>query len=116
MRYLLAIACLLLTGCALERDVLPASAGPIDSLVRAKVGLSTGKVKFAGPVTFQIGGAGNMATAIDKAKAPVASAPAAVATATTKASSAWWVYAGLVTLGLVAGFVGRGKLKIPLPF
>lgn len=111
MRYLTAIACLLLSSCALERDVPPASAGPIDSLVRAKVGLSTGKVKFAGPVTFQIGGAGNTATAIAKVKAP-----AAGASATSKASSPWWVYAGLVTLGLVAGFVGRGKLKIPWSF
>jgi hypothetical protein len=116
MRHLLPIACLLLSSCALERDVPPPAAGPIDSLVRAKVGLSTGKVKFAGPVTFQIGGAGNSATAIAKAKAPVASAQAAVATATTKASSAWWVYAGLAGLGLTAGFVLRGKLKIPLPF
>lgn len=104
----------LLSSCALERDVPPAAAGPIDSLVRAKVGLSTGKIKFNGPVTFQLGGSGNTATAFTKAKGPVAAAPGA--TATSKAGVPWWVYAGLATLGLVGGFVLRGKLKIPLPF
>ena len=116
MRYLTAIACLLLSSCALERDVPPAAAGPIDSLVRAKVGLSTGKIKFNGPVTFQLGGSGNTATALTKPKGPVAAAPGATATATSKAGVPWWVYAGLAALGLVGGFVLRGKWKIPLPF
>lgn len=109
MRYLTAIACLLLSSCTLERDVPPASAGPIDSLVRAQVGLSTGKVKFNGPVTFQVGGAGNTATstAVGKAKAPVAAAPYATATeSTTEGGPSLWVYALLGVGGLLVGAAG----------
>jgi hypothetical protein len=69
---LLATSFLLLTSCALEYDVPPATAGPLDATFRASTGLSTGKVKFKGPVTFQLGGAGNRATTISKATAPVA--------------------------------------------
>lgn len=75
-RLLLAISCLLLlAGCALEYDVPPATAGPLDSAFRASTGLSTGKVKFTGPVTFQIvSGTGNTttATALTKPAGPVA--------------------------------------------
>jgi len=51
MRYkLVAISCgLLLSGCALERD-LP-TAGPLDSPLRA-ASLTTSRVKFNGPVTL----------------------------------------------------------------
>lgn len=97
----------------------PATAGPLDSTIRASVGLSTRKVKFTGPVTIQLGGTNNTAasTAIAKAKGPVASAPHATATeSTTKSGVPWWVYAGLAALGLVGGWLLRGKLKIPLPF
>jgi hypothetical protein len=98
---------LLLSGCALERDVLPATAGgPLDSLVRAKVGLRTDKVKFTGPVTIQIGGAGNTAssTALAKAKAPVAAAPYAAATQTRPSgSTAWWLFSVVGSLGLLLG-------------
>ena len=114
MRYLVAISCgLLLSSCTLERDLPPPTAGPLDSTIRASVGLSTRKVKFAGPVTFQIGGTNNTATstAIAKAKAPVAAAPHAAATATTtKAGMPWWVYAGLALLAAAGGWVLRSKL------
>jgi hypothetical protein len=94
---------LLLTSCALERDVVPASAGPLDSRVRPQVGLRTGKVKFNGPVTIQLGGAGNVATALTKAKAPVAAAPGASAEATSRMGIPTWqlVMSGLVLLVLL---------------
>jgi hypothetical protein len=103
MRYCLLLSCwLLLASCALERDVPLASAGPLDSLVRAQPGLRTGKVKFNGPVTFQVGGAGNVATTLAKAKAPVATAPGASAT-TRLGMPVWVLVAGgvLALLGLV---------------
>lgn len=116
---LLAISCCLLaSSCALERDVPPATAGPVDSLVRARVGLSTGKVKFTGPVTFQIGGTGNTSTstAIAKAKGPVASAPHATATeSTTKSGPPAWVYVLIGGLSLAAGAVGGFLLARRLP-
>ena len=113
MRYkLLAISCsLLLSSCALERDVPLATAGPLDSTLRA-AGLRTGRVKFNGPVTLQVGGTGNTATstAIDKAKAPVASAPHSTATeTTTKTGPLWWVYAVGAALALLAGWLLRGR-------
>jgi len=108
----LVVSCwLLVAGCALERDLPPPTAGPLDSTLRA-AGLTTGKVKFTGPVTLQIGGTGNTATttAIAKAKAPVASAPHATATeATTKASAPWWLYAGGAALALLVGWLLRGR-------
>jgi hypothetical protein len=97
---------LLLSACALERDVLPATAGPLDSLVRAKAGLRTGKVKFTGPITIQIGGTGNTAssTALAKAKAPVAAAPYAAATQTKPSSSrARWLFSVVGSLSLLLG-------------
>ena len=111
MKHLLLLLAWLLSGCALERDVPAATAGPLDSTLRA-AGLTTGKVKFNGPVTLQIGGSGNMATTttIAKAKAPVASAPHATATeTTTKARPPWWVYAGGAALALLAGWLLHGK-------
>lgn len=111
MKYPLLLGAWLLSGCALERHVPIATAGPLDSTLRA-AGLTTGKVKFTGPVTLQIGGSGNTATttAIAKAKAPVASAPHAIATeATTKAGPPWWAYAGGFLLSLLAGWLLRGK-------
>lgn len=109
-------ALLLATGCASERYA-PAIDAKVDSaLVAAGVPpLSVRRLKFTGPVTFQIGGTGNVATAIGKAKAPVASAPHATATKTS-AGVPWWVYAGLAALAAAGGFVLRGKLKFPLPF
>jgi hypothetical protein len=111
---------LLASGCALERDVPLATAGPIDSLVRVTPGLSTGKVKFNGPVTFQIGGTGNTATSTDiaKAKAPVAAAPHATATATettSKTGPPLVVYVLLGVGSLLAGAVGGFLLARRLP-
>lgn len=110
---LLVVSCwLLVAGCALERDLPPPTAGPLDSTLRA-AGLTTRKVKFTGPVTLQVGGTGNVATttAIEKAKAPVASAPHATATeATTKTGPLWWVYAGLGLLAVAGGWLLRSKL------
>jgi len=97
----------LLVGCATERELPALTAGPLDSTLRA-AGLSPRKVKFTGPVTLQVGGTGNTATA--KAKAPVASAPHATATAaTTKASAPWWLYAGGAALALLVGWLLRGR-------
>jgi hypothetical protein len=94
-----------LSSCALERNVPAAAAGPLDSTLRA-AGLSTGKVKFTGPVTLQIGGSGNTATstAIAKAKAPVAAAPYAVATQPKpQSSTAWRLVAVAGSLVLLLG-------------
>jgi hypothetical protein len=101
----LAYAALLLSSCATAYEVPAAVAGPIDSTFRAQ-GLSPRKIKFTGPVTLQVGGTGNTATttAIAKAKAPVATAPAAVATDASKKTSGlpWWK---ISALGLAAGLV-----------
>lgn len=115
---LLAMSCALLSSCALERDVPPVTAGPIDSTFRAN-GLSTGKVKFNGPVTFQLGGTNNTATstAIGKNKAPVAAAPQAAATETTsKSGPPLSVYvllgAGMLLAGAVGGFYLSRRLPV----
>lgn len=98
----------LLSSCALERDVLPATAGPIDSLVRANVRLSTGKVKFNGPVTFQVGGTGNTATPADNRKAgrkgTAALGPGATVTRT--GGTSWQLGALVIGLSLAGGAVG----------
>jgi hypothetical protein len=121
MRYLLSFGCWVLVafcgfsiaGCVLERDMPPPTAGPLDSTIRASTGLSTGKVKFTGPVTFQIGGANNTvnATAMAKVKAPVATAPHAASTDASKKTSGlpWWLVG---VLGLVASLAGIGWLAI----
>ncbi|MGI4867084.1 MAG: hypothetical protein ACRYFZ_24415 [Janthinobacterium lividum] len=118
----------LLAGCALGYDVPPATAGPLDSTVRA-AGLSGRKVKFSGPVTFQVvSGTGNTTTAAastkpagpvatgasqaqDNTKAgqhggAVATAPGATAGATTRTGMpTWQLVAGgvLLLLLLLAG-------------
>lgn len=108
---------LLATSCATEQRIPAALDARVDSALTAAGIPPLRKAKFTGPVTFQIGGTGNTATAIAKAQAPVASAPhAAAAEAKTSAGPPWWVYLGLATLALAGGFVLRGRLKIPLPF
>jgi cobalamin biosynthesis Mg chelatase CobN len=74
MKYYLFFIALLLASCALEHDVPAATSGPLDSVARA-AGLSAGKVKFNGPVTFQVvSGTGNTTTAaaLTKPTGPVA--------------------------------------------
>ena len=116
-----------LAGCAGSLPLTTTLSQPVDSTLqhqaaeqraRALVqGLTTGKVKFKGPVTFQIGGTGNTATDAHKAKAPVAAAPHATASETkTSRGVPWQVYAGVALVLFAAGFLLRGKLKIPLPF
>jgi hypothetical protein len=114
---LLVLCCGLLSSCATGYEVPAAVAGPIDSTIRAR-GLSPRKIKFTGPMTVQLGGSNNTAssTAIAKAKAPVATAPYAAATAPAKPGPPWWVYAGLATLCLACGFGLRGNCKSLLPF
>jgi len=106
---------LLLSGCASSADVPAALSQPVDSALMRQAQtnaarlaverLSTGRIKFKGPVVFQLGGTGNTAsaTAATKAKAPVAAGPAAVATDSSKKGGApWQVYAvvGALVLGL----------------
>jgi hypothetical protein len=125
MRYFFLISALLLASCALEYDVPAATSGPIDSTARA-AGLSARKVKFNGPVTFQVvSGTGNTTTAaaLTKPTGPVATgagqaqdftkagqqggavatAPGATAGATTRTSIPTWqlVAGGLVLLLLL---------------
>jgi hypothetical protein len=115
--FCLALALYGVTSCAMESQVPPAAAGPIDSTFRA-AGLRTHKVKFKGPVTIQIGGTGNTAstTAIGKSKAPAATAPHAVATdASKKAGTRWWIFAVLAVVGGVGGFFLARRLPSWLP-
>jgi hypothetical protein len=125
MRAILLFFCaLVLSACALEYDVPPATAGPLDSTARA-AGLSAGKVKFKGPVTIQlVSGKGNTTTAAsltkptgpvangdgqaqDNTKAgqhggAVATAPNASAGATTRTGTpAWQLVVGGVVLLLL---------------
>jgi hypothetical protein len=126
MRIQLLVACwwLLLTSCATSADVATTISQPLDSTLvhqaqasAARVvvqRLSTGRIKFKGPVTIQLGGTGNSAsaTAADKAKAPVAAGPAAVANdGSRKATNTpWYVFAGLGLGALAGGYLLRGKL------
>lgn len=105
----------LLGSCATERVPLAIDAQVDSTLVAAGLlPLSVRKVKFTGPVTFQVGGTGNVATAIAKTKDPAATAPHAVATA--KGGLPWYVYAGLAAVMASLGFYLRDKVKIALPF
>ena len=110
---LLITGCLLLSGCATQERIPAALDARLDSALTAGGVPPLRKVKFTGPVTFQIGGAGNNATAITKAKAPVASAPHAAATASTASGPPWWLYLGGGLLLALGGFLLRGRLKIP---
>lgn len=108
---LLVVSCLLLAGCATSADVPTVLSQSVDSALvhqaqqaaarLAVQRLSTGRIKFKGPVTLQIGGTGNTGSSTDatKAKAPVAAAPHAVATdASKKGGTPWQVFAGLAAL------------------
>jgi hypothetical protein len=65
----------LCSSCATESEVPAATAGPLDSAFRAS-GLSPRKIKIKGPVTIQLGGTNNTAsaTSITKPRGPVATA------------------------------------------
>ncbi len=137
-RFILLISCLLLlAGCALEYELPPAVADPLDSTARA-AGLRAGKVKFNGPVTFQVvSGTGNTTTAATTTKpagpvatgasqaqdftkagqqgGAVATAPGATAGATTRTGLPTWqlVAGGLLILLLLLlglGYKFRAKL------
>ena len=103
----------LLSSCATEQRIPAALDARLDSALTAAGVPPLRKVKFTGPVTFQVGGTGNVATTLTKARAPVASAPHASAEA-TKSGPPWWVYLGIAGLALAAGFVLRGRRKLPL--
>ncbi|MGI4760918.1 MAG: hypothetical protein ACRYF0_09445 [Janthinobacterium lividum] len=110
--YGLLVVASLLGGCATQQRIPAALDARLDSALTAGGVPPLRKVKFTGPVTIQFGGSGNVATAIAKAKGPVAAAPHASAAATASGLP-WWVYLGgglLLTLG---GFLLRGRLKIP---
>lgn len=115
MRQFLLASCLLLAGCATSADVPTVLSQPVDSAVQEQAAavaaqqvvtqLSTGKVKFKGAVTIQLGGTGNTANATNapRAKAPVAAGPHATATdASKKGGTPWQVFAalGLVCVGV----------------
>ena len=104
---------LLLTGCAGGDQLASVLSQPVDTIVQRQVQLARqlaagGRVKFKGPVTFTIQtGTGNSSNITDatKAKAPVAAAPGAVATAATTGQP-WKVYAVVVGLSLLLGAAG----------
>lgn len=113
---LLVLASLLLTACATEQRIPAAFDARLDSALTAAGVPPLRKVKFTGPVTFQVG-TGNVATTLTKAKAPVASAPhAAAAEARTSAGPPWYVYLAGAALLVLGGFLLRSRLKMALPF
>ncbi|MGI4760593.1 MAG: hypothetical protein ACRYF0_07805 [Janthinobacterium lividum] len=110
---LLYLAC----SCATQQRIPAALDARLDSALTTSGVPPLRKLKFTGPVTFQIGGTGNVATAIAKTKAPVASAPHATASAVkTWAGPPWYVYLVGGLLLALGGFLLRGRLKIPVPF
>ena len=113
MKYIFPLIALLLSSCATEQRIPAALDAQLDSALTAGGVAPLRKAKFTGPVTFQIGGAHNTATAIAKASGPVAAAPHAAATATTASGPPWWVYLGGGLLLVLGGFLLRGRLKIP---
>jgi hypothetical protein len=113
------IALLLVAASCTTERYAPAIDHRVDStLVAAGLPpLSVRRVKFNGPVTFQVGGSNNTATQLGKAKAPLATAAHATVTApVTKAGVPWQVYAGGALLLLLLGFYVRGRLRLPFPF
>ena len=114
--YTLLVVASLLSSCATQQRIPAAFDAKLDSALTAAGVPPLRKVKFTGPVTFQVGGTGNVATTLTKAQAPVASAPHAKAEARTSAGPPWYVYLGAGLLLALGGFVLRGRLKIPLPF
>ena len=114
-RSFLLVLLVLLAACTREAWRAPMAAPPPDSLTLPAL---AGKNKFFGPVTitYQLGH-DNVATsaATDARKAGQRGGAAATgagskATATTtKSGTPWWVYAGLVGLGLVAGWLLRAR-------
>jgi len=98
----------LLSSCATEQRIPAAFDTKLDSALTAAGVPPLRKVKFTGPVTFQVG-TGNVATAITRANAPVAAAPHATA-AKVETSVPWPVYAGGALLLGLGGVMLRGKL------
>jgi hypothetical protein len=113
--YGLLVVASLLSSCATEQRIPAAFDAKLDSALTAAGVPPLRKVKFTGPVTFQVG-TGNVATAITKANGPVAAAPHATATeAKTSAGLPWQVYAGAALVLVLGGFLLRSRLKLPLP-
>lgn len=113
--YTLLVVASLLSSCATEQRIPAALDAKVDSALTAAGVPPLRKVKFTGPVTFQVGGTGNVATTTDasRAKAPVAAAPHATASeAKTSTGPPWQVYVGSALLLVVAGFVLRSKLPV----
>lgn len=111
------MASLLLGSCATEQRIPAAFDAKLDSALTAAGVPPLRKAKFTGPVTIQFGGTGNNATAIAKARGPVAAAPhASAAQEKESAGPPWYVYLGGGFLIGLGGFLLRGRLKIPLPF
>ena len=118
MRKLLVVSCLLLAVSSCSREVWHAPMAADTTLLGALP--PGGKYKFKGPVTFTIAsapGAVATSTSTDNRKAgqrggAAATAPDAVATATTKkAGVPWWVFV-LVAFAGAAGWEWlRGKLS-----
>jgi hypothetical protein len=119
MRRLVVICCLLLASCESERYVPAAIDAKVDSTLRAAgIGpLQAGKIKIAGNVIINTG-PGNV-NANDNRKAgqrqgSAATAPNSQASTTAKnAGTPWYVFAGVLVVGLAAGAWLRGRLKRP---
>jgi hypothetical protein len=110
--YGLLVVASLLGSCATQQRIPAAFDAKVDSALTAAGVPPLRKVKFTGPVTFQVGGTNNVATTTDasKAKAPVAAAPHATAAETkTSAGPPWGVYLGGGLLLALGGFLLRGK-------
>lgn len=102
----------LLGSCATERVPLAIDAKVDSTLVAAGLSpLSVRKVKFTGPVTFQVGGSHNTATAIEKTKAPAATAPHA-STTTKEAGTPFYVFGIIALVAAAGGAWARGRFSV----
>jgi hypothetical protein len=118
MRKLLLVSCcLLVAGCTRDEFVGVEGVGQQDTTT-VPAGTRIDKLK-AKTVIIQYG-QGSVAAPVDNTKAGQKHGTAATGTGSsatsTQAGTPWWVFAGLVVIGIVLGFWGRGKLAGRLIF
>jgi hypothetical protein len=117
MRYILLAGYLLLAGCETERYIPAATDPKVDSTLRAAgIGpLQAGKIKIAGNVIINTGPGSVSANDNHKAgqrQGSAATGPASQAATTSKnAGTPWYVFVGVLVVGLAGGAWLCGKLS-----
>ena len=110
----LLLSLLLLASCNREAYQGAQLSPEADSTIRADWP-SARKMKFTGPVNFTLQhGNNNVATptATGKVKADAAATGPGSSASATSAGTPWYVFAGLVLIGIGLGFWGRGRLPV----